>query len=139
MRRYYGNEKVEPGIYFCFRQLSFKSLDEEGRLPGTPECVYRQVPAVALLVIGPLLGLAYAIFLPLIGFVMLGRIVLAKLAEVTADVALASLRVLRPAWQPARAFLARHKRSRTDDEDEDAWAEEVRAEIEEAADEEDHA
>lgn len=28
MTRYYGNQKVQPGIYFAPKELSFKSMDE---------------------------------------------------------------------------------------------------------------
>jgi len=70
MKRYTGSETVEPGLYFNPRQLSFKSVDEEGPLPGSTDEVYRRVPILVLLVVGPILGLVYAVFLPFIGFAM---------------------------------------------------------------------
>ena len=45
MKRYTGSEMVEPGLYFNPRQLSFKSVDEEGPLPGSTDEVYRRVPS----------------------------------------------------------------------------------------------
>src|SRR5574341_1039637 len=68
MKRYTGSETVEPGLYFNARQLSFKSVDETGPLPGSRAEVYRRVPILVLLVVGPILGLVYAVFLPFIGF-----------------------------------------------------------------------
>jgi hypothetical protein len=143
MTRYHGKEKVRPGIYFNLRQLSFSSMEDEGRLPGTPEDVYRSVPAIALLIVGPLVGLAYVIFLPLIGFVMLARIVLGKLLTLSAEAIVALGRVLQPAWQPARAFLSRgrSKRGKARKAKErrarrDRWAEEVAEELAEELDEE---
>lgn len=109
MTRYPGRERVEPGIYFSFEHLSFVSMDETGQLPGGPETAYRRVPAVALLVVGPLVGLAYVIFLPLISFVMLGAAVASAVAGLARDAARATVRVLQPAWQPARAFLSRRE------------------------------
>ena len=135
MTRYYGNENVEPGIYFSLEHLSFVSMDESGQLPGSAETVYRRVPAIALLVVGPLVGLAYVIFLPLIGFVMLGRVVAATAWALAQDAAHALVRVLEPAWQPARAFLSRGKRKekgeKATEERTDEWAEEVREELDE--------
>jgi hypothetical protein len=131
MKRYYGNHDVEPGIYFCLDQLSFKSMDEQGRLPGSDDTVYRRVPALFLLVVAPLVGLVYVIFLPLIGFLMLGRILLGKALELTSEAAVALARVLEPAWQPARAFLSRHRSARRrPGKRTDAWADETRREIE---------
>ena len=73
------------------------------------------MPALALLVVGPLMGLAYAIFLPLIGFAMVGGVVLRKAGELAVEAGQAGSRVLRPAWQPARAFLSRGKTRRAGD------------------------
>src|SRR4051794_28048845 len=84
MRHYNGNEKVGPGIYFNVEEVLFKSLDEEGRLPGDETTVWRAVPVVALLVAGPVLGLAYAMFLPFIGFAMLAAVVAGWLGKVAA-------------------------------------------------------
>lgn len=134
MTRYHGKENVRPGIYFNLRQLAFCSLEDEGTLPGTSEDVYRSVPAVALLIVGPLVGLAYVIFLPLIGFVMLARIVAGKLLTLASEALIALARVLEPAWQPARAFLSRGRKSKARKAKErkarrDRWSEEVAEEL----------
>lgn len=135
MTRHHGHDKVRPGIYFNLRQLAFTSMEDEGRLPGTSEDVYRSVPAIALLIVGPLVGLAYVIFLPLIGFVMLGRIVLSKVLHLAGDALAATGRVLEPAWQPARAFFSRGRRRRSPAKRRDRWAEEVAEELAEELDE----
>ena len=134
MTRYHGKENVRPGIYFNLRQLAFCSMEDEGTLPGTSEDVYRSVPAIALLIVGPLVGLAYVIFLPLIGFVMLARILAGKLLALSSEAVNALGRVLEPAWQPARAFLSRGRKARTRKAKErkarrDRWAEEVAKEL----------
>jgi hypothetical protein len=131
MTRYYGNQNVDPGIYLNLRELSFKSLDDEGRLPGKETNVYYRVPALVLLVAAPLLGLVYAIFLPLIGFMMLGAFLASKFYGLAKQAADATVLVLRPAWQPARAFLTRGKRAKGEEQaakPKDAWAEKARAE-----------
>jgi hypothetical protein len=112
MKHYQGNQKVEPGLYFNLRQLSFKSIEEKGPLPGAEEDVYRRVPVAALLVAGPVLGLAFVVFLPFVGFALLGWLVAGKAAAWLADAGLAFGRVIRPAWRPAAAFLSRAKHAK---------------------------
>ena len=133
MTRYHGNEIVDAGIYLNVRELAFKSLDEEGRLPGDAAAVWRRVPAMVLLVVAPVVGLLFVVFLPLIGFLMLGMVALRWAAGHAAEALTGTVRVLRPAWQPALSFLGRGRRrapaERARDERPDAWADEVRAEV----------
>lgn len=130
MRRYRGNEKVQPGIYFNARQLVFKSMGEEGHLPGTEQDQYRRVPTLVLLAAGPVLGGLYVIFLPLLGFAMLGWFAGRKVLDLVGHAAEASVRALKPAWQPARAFLSRGKPAEAARERKDGWAEDVEKELE---------
>jgi len=135
MRHYNGNEKVGPGIYFNAKELVFRSLEEEGRLPGDEDTTWRPVPVVVMLLAGPVLGLLYAMFLPFIGFAMLAAVVLGWVGRQLLPMLDGATRVLRPAWEPALAFLGRGKTrkptakapapARKDDE----WADEVRAEL----------
>jgi len=86
-----------------------------------------------LLLGAPLIGLAYVIFLPVIGFVMLAHVVAEAVGTVAVPVLSPVTRVLRPAWQPALAFFGRGRRkARKDGEqakDPDKWAEESKAEL----------
>ena len=139
MTRYYAHQKVEPGIYFNPKELSFKSMDEPGRLPGADETVtYWRVPALALLVAAPLIGLVYVIFLPLVGFLMLGAVALTKVWALTRELVAWGAVLTRPAWQPARAFFSRgraakeRRRNEEADEEDRKWVEEVRDELEDS-------
>jgi hypothetical protein len=142
MKTYRGQQLVDPGIYLNLRELAFKSLDDEARLPGTEDAVWRRVPALAMLVAAPVISIVYFIFLPLVGFLMLAGVVGLKLFELGRRLAASALPVLRPAWQPALAFLSRGKPAREapveealEAKREDRWAEEARREAEaEAAD-----
>jgi len=142
MKTYRGQQLVDPGIYLNLRELAFKSLDDEARLPGTEDAVWRRVPALAMLVAAPVISIVYFIFLPLVGFLMLAGVVGLKLFELGRRLAAGALPVLRPAWQPALAFLSRGKPAREapveealEAKREDRWAEEARREAEaEAAD-----
>lgn len=144
MKTYRGNQVADPGIYLNLRELTFKSMDEAGHLPGTGETVWRRVPAVVMLVAAPVISIAFFIFLPLIGFLMLAGVVGVKLYELGKRLVAASVPVLRPAWQPARAFLSRGKPARkapageetAGEAPKDRWAEEARREAAESDEEE---
>ena len=79
MKRYTAQQPVGEGIYFNPRRLAFRSMEEPGPLPGREGETYLRVPAPVLLLIGLPLSVAYLIFLPVIGFVMLFGAVLEKL------------------------------------------------------------
>ncbi|HEX9735510.1 MAG TPA: hypothetical protein VGG06_26380 [Thermoanaerobaculia bacterium] len=79
-KRYTANETAQEGIYFNPRHLAFRSLEEPGVLPGRDGDTYFRVPALFLLLIGLPLSIAYVIFLPVIGFVMLFGAVAEKLS-----------------------------------------------------------
>jgi hypothetical protein len=130
MRHYRGTEKVEPGLYFNLRQLAFKSIEDEGPLPGKPDEVYRRVPMIALLVVGPFLGLAYVIFLPFIGFAMVAWLLGLKVTHLAAGAARGAVRALRPGWEPSMAFLSPTTPVKTTREGADKWAEEVEKKLE---------
>lgn len=131
MTLYRGNQIVAPGLYFNLRQFAFESVDEAKALSGTSDAVYRRVPMLALVAVAPFLGLAFVVFLPLIGFAMVAWLLGVKGMHLAADATGAAARVLRPNWEPTLAFLSRSKRARktaTKDVG-DAWAEDVRKKL----------
>ena len=133
MERYFGTQTVEPGIYFEARKLVFRSFDERTTLPGTPQTAYRKVPALVLLLAAPVLGGLYAIYLPLVGMLMLLAAIGEKGGALARDAGRALVRVTAPAWQPARAFLGRAKKADREPapgEQPDAWAAKARREAE---------
>jgi hypothetical protein len=131
MKRYHGEEKVPAGLYFNLRELAFTSMDEAGCLPGPHATEYHKVPAVALLVVGPVLGAAYVMFLPVLGFAMLAWVGGRKGLEVSAHAARAAGRVLEPTWDHTMAFLSRRKRAAKAPERKDAWEKGVERKLEE--------
>lgn len=131
MKRFHGSENVEPALYLNLRQLSFESMGCAGPLPGTERDEYLRVPPIAMLVVGPLLGLIYVMFLPFIGFALFAWVVGAKLGRFAGT---SVVRVLKPAWHPAMAFLSRGKHAERAGEG-DEWAEKLEKELDEHADE----
>ncbi|MBI2526200.1 MAG: hypothetical protein HYV93_09480 [Candidatus Rokubacteria bacterium] len=129
MKAYRGSDKVEPGLYFNARELSFKSVEEEGPLPGSPVEVFRRVPILVLLIVGPLLGLVYAVFLPFIGFAAVAWLLSVKAVQLGRGAAREAVRVLRPGWEPSLAFLSRSRPGARRTEATDEWAEDVRKKL----------
>jgi hypothetical protein len=136
MRIYNGNEHVEPGLFFHAKSLSFKSIEHEGPLPGGAEDRYRRVPVIALIAAAPILGLLYVIFLPLIGFGMVAYLAGGKALDAMNRAARDAVRIVRPSWEPSRAFLSRAKRNDKPGGQADAgapardqWAQDVEAKL----------
>jgi len=132
MKQYQGSQIVEPGLYFNLAQFSFKSIETKGPLPGSNSDVYRRTPVIALLAVGPILGLAFVIFLPFVGFAMLGWLLVSKLAAWSSDAAVSFARVVRPAFRPALAFLSRSKQKKSVRKERDPWADDVKSALNDA-------
>jgi hypothetical protein len=129
MKRFKGTETVPPGLYLNLRQVTFKSLDEEGPLPGGTEEVWRAVPTLLLLVVGPLMGLAFVVFLPLICFAMVGWLLAVKSVRIAVAVTRAATRVIKPGWEPSLAFLSRSRPAKGAAPETDEWAKATRGKL----------
>ena len=109
MTTYTGTQTVKAGIYLNTKTYAIETLNQFGALPGTDLDTYRHIPMIAMLAAAPLLGLAFVMFLPLIGFAMVLHLVGTKLFHMVGDAATEGVRVMRPSWAPAFAFLTRSK------------------------------
>jgi hypothetical protein len=73
MKTYEGNSKVKSGYYFSTSTLAVEVIGEDGgRLPGAAATRYYSVPFPLLFLVIPVVGLAFLMFLPFIGFALLG-------------------------------------------------------------------
>ncbi len=69
MARYHGNDTVNPGFYWNPAKWEITTIEKKGTvLPGGEELSYHRIPLPLVLMLGPILGAAYVMFLPLIGF-----------------------------------------------------------------------
>lgn len=133
MTTYTGRQTVQAGIYLNTKTYAIETLSQFGELPGTEFETYRRIPMIVMLAAAPLLGLAFVMFLPLIGFAMMLRLVGTKVAQMVTNVAADGVRVLRPSWAPALAFLTRSKPAKPEviaenpaaENPTDAWQENV--------------
>ncbi|MDA1307777.1 MAG: hypothetical protein O2917_11005 [Acidobacteria bacterium] len=131
MTTYTGTQIVDPGLYYATQPFKLTSVDERGALPGAEDRTYRRVPMLIMMALAPLLGLAFVIFLPFIGFAMVARLAGEKAIELVGHLATQGARVLQPAWAPARAFLTRAKAAKPDTvaSTPDPWAEDVERQL----------
>lgn len=68
-----GGSKVPAGFYFNKANWEIVTVSGKkgGVLPGDAKADYLKIPAVAMLAAAPVLGAAFVIFLPVIGFTLL--------------------------------------------------------------------
>ena len=78
MLKHNGGDRVGKGTYWNFNTLARIDINEEGTLPGDGKTAYYRMPAAAIIVLAPVLGLLYAAFLPFIGIAMLVKLVAQK-------------------------------------------------------------
>jgi hypothetical protein len=102
---YESGSAVRSGYYFNAARWHVEPIANDGeKLPQTPGS-WIKVPAVAALLLVPILGATFLMFLPLIGFVMLfkalGASVLRVFRASAADLAV----TMSPGWQPGEAHF----------------------------------
>ncbi len=81
MVNYKGGDTVKRGFYASMKRWTIEMVEAEaGVLSGESDERYMFVPTALMLVLAPIMGAAFVIFLPLIGFAMLGRAVYEKMS-----------------------------------------------------------
>jgi hypothetical protein len=72
MKNNNGGNKVPAGFYFNKKNWEIVTVSGKkgGVLPGSAETDYLRVPALAMLAAAPVLGAAFVVFLPVIGFAL---------------------------------------------------------------------
>lgn len=74
MKRMSGGTEAQPGFYWNAADWQIVTVEKEPRaLPGGREQAYVKVPAVGMLMLAPLLGLSFVVFLPFVGFALVAR------------------------------------------------------------------
>jgi hypothetical protein len=112
MKRYTGNQVVKKGIYLSLKRRDFVTIESEGDLlPGTSDERYVKIPPVAMIVLGPIMGLMYVIFLPFISFAMVLGLMAHKAFLGLRFVEKSLVREATLHWMPGVAYLIWRKRS----------------------------
>ena len=75
MLKHTGGDRAGKGTYWNLRNGERIDITDEGTLPGDSKTAWYRMPAAAVIVAAPALGLLYAAFLPFIGIAMLVKLV----------------------------------------------------------------
>jgi hypothetical protein len=79
-RKQRGGDMVKFGFYWNVAEWEAQIVPAEGgQLKGDASTRYVRLPLLALLIVAPLMGAAYAMFLPFIGFAMVLMYLLGRL------------------------------------------------------------
>lgn len=113
MKTYRSGERINPGIYWSLASGEFfQSSAPDTMLPGSGNQRYIRLPGPLVLLMGPLFGLGYVIFLPLVGIVGLGVFLMRQLAHLVQGPVQEAAAVVVPSWVPGVSYLVRGRRAK---------------------------
>ena len=105
MTTYQSGSAVRSGYYFNAARWHVEPIASDGtKLPEVPGS-WIKVPTAAALLLVPILGATFLMFLPLVGFVMLFRALGASVLRVFRTSAGELAATMSPGWQPGEAHF----------------------------------
>ena len=87
---------------------------EGGLLPGGSDRHYTRIPTVLFLLMAPLMGALYVVFLPVAGFALVAGHALRALKTLAMDTFMQIAVAVSPSWAPGEAYLANRKRAKAE-------------------------
>lgn len=82
MLKHKGGDTVKAGFYWNAKEWQATIVPKEGGpLPGAQDAIYYRTPLLVLLVVLPIMGAAFAMFLPFIGIAMLAAFLTGRLRK----------------------------------------------------------
>ena len=106
MARHIGGSPAQSGYYWNLRNWSITPIPRPGGfLPGGPRDRFLKVPTLAVLMLMPILGGLFVVFLPVIGFVLLAHALGKKAAALIHGGAQDLASTMTPGWRPGEAHL----------------------------------
>jgi hypothetical protein len=106
MARHQGGDKVDAGFYLNLDSWQVTTLSGTGgMLPGKEDDQYLRVPLPVLLAAAPLMGAAFAMFLPFIGIAMVADYAVKKAWAAGRDAWHASAMALGPQTRTGEAYF----------------------------------
>ena len=112
MLRHSGGDRVGKGTYWNLGNGERVDIKDEGVLPGEANKTFYRMPAAAVLVAAPVLGLLYAAFLPFIGIAMFVKLVAQKLGGGAMETVQGSASF---GFRPSESYLAGKKKAKKDE------------------------
>ena len=110
MATFNGSSSVKPGYYLSTRSFAIEVIgDEGGTLPGPSTVKYVAVPFPLLFAVVPVVGLAFLMFLPAIGFALFGKALVMKVTGHVAEGATSLAATVAPDLATGAAYMTGHK------------------------------
>lgn len=101
-----GGTQVKKGYYFNLQRWSLHPVARDGeQLPGPAAEVYWHLPLLAAVVLAPVMGAAFLMFLPFIGFYLVAQAIAGRVARLFGRSATEIAATMTPGWQPGEAHL----------------------------------
>lgn len=108
-----GEQEAGAGTYWDMSSGERITIEDQGTLPGDASTKYIKASSAMVLLLGPFVGLAFAIFLPFIGIALAISFVGKKVAIATKknveDMVSAGAKNIFFAWRPLHAYLAKKR------------------------------
>ena len=106
MARHIGGNPARSGYYWHPRKWSITPIPRPGGiLPGGAADHYLRVPALVALLLMPILGGLFVVFLPVIGFALLFYALAKKATALVSGGAADLASTVTPGWRPGEAHL----------------------------------
>ena len=110
MATFNGNSNVNPGYYLSLKTFGVEVVSEAGgKLPGSSDVKYVAVPFPALFLVVPVIGLAFLMFLPAIGFFLFAKAVALRVTGHVAEGASSIAAAVTPDLATGAAYMTGHK------------------------------
>ena len=108
-----GGTKVNYGFYWSAKAWDMAMIPAEGGLlPGGTGDRYTRVPTFLFLLMAPIMGALYVVFLPFAGFALLFGHLGKALKTMATDAFMHIAVAVSPQWAPGEAYLAARKRDK---------------------------
>jgi hypothetical protein len=108
-----GGTKVNYGFYWSAKAWDMAMVPAEGGfLPGGTDRRYTRIPTFLFLLMAPVMGALYVVFLPVAGFALLAGHALRALKTLALDTFMHLAVAVSPTWAPGEAYLASRKRAK---------------------------
>lgn len=104
-----GGHRVGKGTYWDLRKGHRFDFAEEGILPGDETATYWKMSTGVMLLLGPVIGLLYAILMPFIGIGTVATLAVRKILSGMYNLVAKSISF---GWQPRNAYLSGKKKKK---------------------------
>jgi hypothetical protein len=102
MFKYTGGQTVGSGTYWDIMTGTRVDFEQEGTLPGGNGAKYLKASSSVILLVGPIFGLAYVVFLPIIG---IGTALSLLVRKTLGGVFSLGKHMVSFGWRPTEAYL----------------------------------